>query len=194
MKQWTLIFLNNETNEKQTRSSHCYTTYSNSNNTNFSFKMRTETATIPLTLEALKEMKPGTIFACGEIENSPEGIYMTDVHKGSMLKWVAKRGGIEDWAISTFKGGASSKKILALLCTVAEFVEIEAKHDFYFESYKEEEEILLAAFVRTHDLYNFEAAAKDVSEMSEKEREKERRISQMSEAVKEREFQKQLNQ
>jgi hypothetical protein len=52
-----------------------------------------------LTLEKLKAMKPGEVFAQGEVENSPDGVYMTDEHKGQMLKWVAKRGGYHDWAI-----------------------------------------------------------------------------------------------
>lgn len=40
-----------------------------------------------------------TIFARGEIANSPDGIYMTDTRKGDTLKWIAKRGEIDDWAI-----------------------------------------------------------------------------------------------
>jgi len=50
-----------------------------------------------LTLQKLKEMKPDTIFTQGEIIDSPEGINMTN--SGRMLKWVAVRGGIHDWAI-----------------------------------------------------------------------------------------------
>ncbi len=49
-----------------------------------------------LTLEQLKEMGPG-IFAQGEIEDSPEGINM--MNTGKLLRWVAVRGGIWDWAI-----------------------------------------------------------------------------------------------
>lgn len=49
-----------------------------------------------LTLERLKEMKPG-IFAQGEVIDSPEGANMANT--GTMLKWVASRGGIHDWAI-----------------------------------------------------------------------------------------------
>ena len=50
-----------------------------------------------LTLEKLKEMKPDTIFAKGEIVDSPDGINMTN--SGKMLKWIVIRGGIHDWAI-----------------------------------------------------------------------------------------------
>lgn len=54
-----------------------------------------------LTLTDLKEMEKGTIFATGEIENSPEGLYMINKYQGKKLLWIAKRGGIEDWAIYT---------------------------------------------------------------------------------------------
>lgn len=52
-----------------------------------------------LTLEQLKQMPEGTVFATGVVENSPDGIYMTNNDVGRKLVWVAKRGGIEDWAI-----------------------------------------------------------------------------------------------
>ena len=52
-----------------------------------------------LTIEQLKEMPPGTVFAQGEIENSPNGVYMTDTNVGRKMIWVAKRGYIHDWAI-----------------------------------------------------------------------------------------------
>lgn len=49
-----------------------------------------------LTLKQLKDLKPG-IFLKGEIVDSPEGINM--INSGKLLKWVAVRGMIEDWAI-----------------------------------------------------------------------------------------------
>jgi len=50
-----------------------------------------------LTLEKLKALPPQTIFAKGEIVDSPEGINM--MNSGQMLRWVAVRGGIHDWTI-----------------------------------------------------------------------------------------------
>jgi hypothetical protein len=41
----------------------------------------------------------GKVFAKGEIENSPKGIYMTDSNPGKLLCWVAKKGYNEDWVI-----------------------------------------------------------------------------------------------
>jgi hypothetical protein len=52
-----------------------------------------------LTLQELKDMKPGIVFAHGTTVNAPTGIYMTNEDKGRELLWAAKRGGIHDWAI-----------------------------------------------------------------------------------------------
>lgn len=43
-------------------------------------------------------MKPG-IFTSGEVIDSPKGINMANT--GKIIKWVAVRGGIHDWAIYT---------------------------------------------------------------------------------------------
>ncbi len=53
----------------------------------------------PLTKNRLDKMEPHEIFASGEVENSLDGIYMTDSNPGKMLTWSAKRGFINDWAI-----------------------------------------------------------------------------------------------
>ena len=50
-----------------------------------------------LTVNKLKAMKPGTIFAMGEIVDNENGINMAGT--GNLLHWVAARGGIHDWAI-----------------------------------------------------------------------------------------------
>lgn len=53
-----------------------------------------------MTLEDLKLTEAGKLFACGELPNSEEGLFMTNVHPGRMLRWVAKKGfGYNDWAI-----------------------------------------------------------------------------------------------
>ena len=50
-----------------------------------------------LTLEMLKELPAGEIFAKGEAVDSPLGIHM--MNSGRQLRWVAVRGGMHDWTI-----------------------------------------------------------------------------------------------
>lgn len=52
-----------------------------------------------LTLEKLKDLESHSIIAQGEATNSPEDIFMTDSDIGRGMRWVAKRGLIDDWAI-----------------------------------------------------------------------------------------------
>jgi len=57
-----------------------------------------------ITLKQLKEMKPGTIFASGIglIEHpwfNDAKHFLEPDGKSTKVKWVAIRGGIEDWAI-----------------------------------------------------------------------------------------------
>jgi len=49
-----------------------------------------------LTLKQLKNMKPG-IFAQGEVIDGPGGANIANT--GKIIKWVAVRGQIHDWAI-----------------------------------------------------------------------------------------------
>ncbi len=50
-----------------------------------------------LTVKRLKAMDPGEKFATGTIIDNPMGINIANT--GEMLRWVAVRGGIHDWAI-----------------------------------------------------------------------------------------------
>lgn len=52
-----------------------------------------------LTVDALKAMEPGKVFATGETTNDPEGVFMTREHSGRKLLWIAKRGDAYDWTI-----------------------------------------------------------------------------------------------
>lgn len=45
-----------------------------------------------LDLRMLDDMPPGTCFATGVIID-------TSIHRGGPIRWAAKRGGINDWAI-----------------------------------------------------------------------------------------------
>jgi len=50
-----------------------------------------------LTIEEFNKFNAGDIIGSGEIENSPEGIYMTN--SGGTLRWVAKKGRVNDWCV-----------------------------------------------------------------------------------------------
>jgi hypothetical protein len=53
-----------------------------------------------LTRLKLSNIPQGEIFASGEIENSPDGLYMVNSNIGRKLLWIAKKGyGYNDWAI-----------------------------------------------------------------------------------------------
>ena len=50
-----------------------------------------------LTVEQLKAMPPSTIFATGEANDKPDGLFMANTNR--QLRWIAIRGGTYDWAI-----------------------------------------------------------------------------------------------
>jgi hypothetical protein len=50
-----------------------------------------------LTLQALKDMDPGQIIATGTSNDRPDGLFMANTNR--LLRWVAVRGVIHDWAI-----------------------------------------------------------------------------------------------
>jgi hypothetical protein len=62
-----------------------------------------------ITIADLKSMPAKTIFAQGEAIDGPLGINMTG--SGKMLRWVAVRGGIWDWAIYVGRNTSSYEEI-----------------------------------------------------------------------------------
>ena len=50
-----------------------------------------------LTLQALKDMEQGSVFATGTTNDEPDGLFMANTNR--QLKWVAVRGDIHEWAI-----------------------------------------------------------------------------------------------
>lgn len=50
-----------------------------------------------LTVDQLKAMPEGTMFATGEALDVPEGLFMS--RSGRNLRWVAVRGSVHDWTI-----------------------------------------------------------------------------------------------
>jgi len=61
-----------------------------------------------LTLQMLKDMRPG-VFAKGEVIDSQEGINI--MNSGRMLRWVASRGKIHDWAIYVLSANRSWQEV-----------------------------------------------------------------------------------
>lgn len=52
-----------------------------------------------LTLKKLADLPTGAIIASGKVINSEQGIFITPTHVGRMMKWIAKKGDVTDWAI-----------------------------------------------------------------------------------------------
>jgi hypothetical protein len=52
-------------------------------------------------------------FADGIMKNEPGALFMSISGKGVNLKWIAKKGAINDWAIYSFFAGASDEYILS---------------------------------------------------------------------------------
>jgi hypothetical protein len=50
-----------------------------------------------LTKELFEQLPKGEVFATGFLPNSPEGIFMN--RDGGILRWVAKNGWGNDWAV-----------------------------------------------------------------------------------------------
>lgn len=50
-----------------------------------------------MTLDEFKALPFDEVFATGILPNSPDGIFMTN--DGGKLRWVAKKGRINDWAV-----------------------------------------------------------------------------------------------
>lgn len=55
---------------------------------------------LPLTMEQFNKIPDGEIFAKGELPDNETGINMTT--SGRMLRWLAKKGFGNDWAIYCF--------------------------------------------------------------------------------------------
>ncbi len=52
-----------------------------------------------LTLENFNKINNGSVFANGVLKNSPDELYMTNFNLGKKVKWLAKKGYGNDWAV-----------------------------------------------------------------------------------------------
>ena len=63
------------------------------------------------TLKKFNEIEHGKVFASGNLPDNSEGINMMNTGKG--LRWLAKKGGGDDWAIYSFWDHYSDEYILS---------------------------------------------------------------------------------
>ena len=76
------------------------------------------TETDPFTTKDLYDLDPDTVFAKGEMEDSPDGLHMTG--SGQPLRWMAKTGAADDWCIYCSHRDASDLHLLRLGQKVAD--------------------------------------------------------------------------
>lgn len=62
-------------------------------------------------LEQFSKIEDGAIFASGELPDEPGGLNMTN--SGKMLRWIAKKGYGNDWAIYCYWNTVSDETITA---------------------------------------------------------------------------------
>ena len=63
-----------------------------------------------ITMDLLKELPPHTIFAAGTFLDATDRINITG-EPGKLLRWVAVRGGIPDWAVYVGPAAWSFEKV-----------------------------------------------------------------------------------
>ncbi|HXP52140.1 MAG TPA: hypothetical protein VN922_19445 [Bacteroidia bacterium] len=77
-------------------------------------------------------------------------------------------------------------------CTVVEYIEINAKLEFYKRLFNEEIKIFFEAFVKANNIYSSEAP-RSASELSPEEYERWKRSSKLAENIKKESFNKQIS-
>jgi len=66
------------------------------------------------TREKLNKFEPGTIFASGLDFDGEDGIHLCNT--GELLRWVAVRGSVDDWAVYANKASKSAESIRDFGC------------------------------------------------------------------------------
>lgn len=70
-----------------------------------------------LTRERLDKLEPGTIFASGLDFDGGNGIFLWNT--GELLRWVAVRGGVDDWAVYADKASKSAENVKEFGCKLS---------------------------------------------------------------------------
>lgn len=70
-----------------------------------------------LTREKLDKLEPGTIFASGLDFDGENGIFLWNT--GELLRWVAVRRGVDDWAVYADKASKSAENVKEFGCKLS---------------------------------------------------------------------------
>lgn len=70
-----------------------------------------------LTREKLNKFEPGTIFASGLDFDGENGINLWNT--GELIRWVAVRGGVDDWAVYADKASKSAESVRDFGCKLS---------------------------------------------------------------------------
>lgn len=87
----------------------------------------------------------------------------------------------------------SLKGNLMISCTASEYIEIEAKNDFYSKLFKQEEDLFFTAFLDANDLLVINPNKIENKDEDSEEYQKQLRIYQMAKSIKKGEFRKQIS-
>lgn len=82
----------------------------------------------------------------------------------------------------------------AVICTASEYIELEAKHDFYSKLYKKELSVFFVAFCTANNLLTTPPKLQSYEDLTPEEKEHYLRIQNMSAKIKREAFHKQLKQ
>jgi len=81
-----------------------------------------------------------------------------------------------------------------ITCTVSQFIEIQAMHEFYFRLYISELDVFYTGFLHANKLLLPPDADQKPEDLSDEELEKELRIRKLSQSIQSEQFRKQLEQ
>lgn len=79
------------------------------------------------------------------------------------------------------------------MVTDAEYIEIEARWDFFSRLYKQEERIFYKAFIAKHRLYDKDATPTEWDDLTMEQKQEHLRVKLMAEGLQDKSFVKQLN-
>ncbi len=91
-----------------------------------------------------------------------------------------------------YKGNRRIKNKVAIKCTLAQFLEIQAMSEFYWNEYLKERELFLHAFIQRNRLFPADVNKVDIDSIEGEEFERLSRVVELSKSIKNNSFHKQL--